>query len=1000
MTQQKRFVVFGFLVLLIAATAFGQTTAVLTGTVTSEGRPLPGATVTISSPALQGTRTTVTGDSGGYNFSGLNPGVYTVRVELSGLSTVTQQTTLSLAQTSRVDADLRVSGISEAITVTATSSAVLESTGSGTNFTSKDIAKLPVPRTIRGTVLMAPGVNANGVNAQITISGAPSHDNTFLVNGVVVNENLRGQPHNLFIEDAIQETTVLTGGISAEYGRFTGGVVSTLTKSGGNEFTGSLRDSMTNPAWTDKTPFRDSQGRPQADPLDKIDKIYEGTLGGRILRDRLWFFGAGRFAETAAQRSTAFTNLQFTNTIEETRWEGKLTGQVTPNHNLVVSYLDIELTELNNSFGAILDTFSIVPSRSLPNSLMSVHYSGILASNFLVEGQYSEKEFAFVNSGGRFTDPVRGTWILDLNRGTFFGAPVFCGVCTPEGRNNESWMAKGTYYLNTGSFGDHSLVLGVENFAETRIANNHQSGSDYTITNSGNIIQGSEVFPRFDVNTTLRWQPILAESEGTDFQTASVFLNDKWELNNNFSFNLGLRFDKNDGKDADGHVISDDSGFSPRLGLIYDPRGDGRHRISATLARYVSKIADGNVGGSGQAAGNPAFVSFRYAGPVINGPNASPLVPTHEALRQLFEWFNSVGGTNNKEFLIGTSIPGFATRFDEPISSPSVDEITLGYGTQLGINGFAKLDLISREWANFYAQQLDMSTGQVVDPFGNKGDQGLTINDDKETQREYRAAQLQLAWRPGRFNLGGGYTWSELEGNDEGEGAGTATIRNQPNSLVYPEYLDYPQRRPVGVLAQDQTHRARVWAGYEQPTPVGVFNLSLLHNYDSGQSYSAVGTIDASGRLAGNTFANPVVNPGYTLSQLGTTHSYFFSDRGEFRLDDSQSTDLALNYTLPIRRLELFVQGAVINVFNNDAVTDTRFIDTTVRTRRTGGPASGLKAFNPKSETPIECPQGAPATECTALGAHYQLGPNFGKPSRFEAYQLPLTYRVSAGLRF
>jgi len=980
-------------ILLIATRAYPQTTASLTGTITTDGNPLPGATVTISSPALQRTRTTVTGDSGGYSFSGLNPGGYTVRAELAGLAPIATRVTLSLAQTSRVDADLKVGSVSEAIKVTAWAPAVLETTGSGTNFTSKDIAKLPIARTIRDTVLLAPGVNANGVNAQITISGAPSYDNTFLVNGVVVNENVRGQPHNLFIEDAIQETTVLTAGISAEYGRFTGGVVSTLTKSGGNEYSGSLRESFTNPSWTDKTPFRDSQGKPQADPVDEIDKIYEGTLGGRIIRDRLWFFGAGRLAETATQRSTAFTNLQFTNTLDETRWEGKLTGQVTPSHNLVASYLDIDLTELNNSFGAILDTHSIVESRSLPNSLEVLHYSGIFARNFLLEAQFAEKESAF-NSGGRFLDPVKGTWIRDLNRNAFFGAPVFCGVCTPEERNNHSWLAKGTYYLDTASLGNHSFILGVENFAETRIANNHQSASDFSITNSGNIIQGSEVFPRFDGNTTLQWQPILKGSEGTDFQTASVFINDKWELNNNFSFNLGVRFDKNDAKDADGHIVSDDSGFSPRLGMTYDPRGDGRHRLSATLARYVSKILE-NVVGSAQAAGNPAFVSFRYAGPVINGPGASPLVPTHEALRQLFAWFDSVGGTNNKEFLFLTSIPGFATRFDEGIASPSVDEITLGYGVQIGSNGFAKLDLISREWQNFYAQQLDMSTGQVVDPFGNRGDQGLAINDDAETKREYRGVQLQAAWRPSRFRFGGGYTWSELEGNDEVEGA-----PNTPNSKVYPEYLDYAQRSPVGTLFQNQTHRARVWAGYDQPAPIGNINLSALHKYDSGQSYSAVGIIDASGSLAGNTFANPPINPGYTLSQLGNTHNYFFRERGEFLLDDAHSTDVAINYTLPIRRLELFVSGAVINVFNNDAVTDRGFIDRTVRTRRTGGGASGLVAFNPKTETPIECPQGALPAACTALGAHYQLGPNFGNPSRFEAYQLPLAYRFSAGIRF
>src|SRR5207244_10217635 len=97
-------------------------------------------------------------------------------------------------------------------------------------------------RSINSITLLSPGVTEAGPNNQITISGSHSFDNLFLLDGVVVNENLRGQPNPVYIEDAIQETTVLTGGVSAEFGRFTGGVVSTVTKSGGNEFSGSARD--------------------------------------------------------------------------------------------------------------------------------------------------------------------------------------------------------------------------------------------------------------------------------------------------------------------------------------------------------------------------------------------------------------------------------------------------------------------------------------------------------------------------------------------------------------------------------------------------------------------------------------------------------------------------------------------------------------------------------------------------------------------------------------
>jgi hypothetical protein len=248
------------------------------------------------------------------------------------------------------------------------------------------------------------------VNNQITISGGPSYDNVFLVNGVVVNENLRGQPHSLFIEDAIQETTVMTAGISAEYGRFTGGVVSTLTKSGGNEFSGSFRDSLSNPSWT-ATP--DYPGA--TDPVDKLNQVYEATLGGRIVRDRLWFFGAGRTAKTSVQRSTFQTGLSYVNGFDEKRLEGKLTGSITPKHSIIASALDVKNDETNNAFGSIYDFDSLVPSRSLPNSLQTVSYNGVFTNNFLGELAWSHKEFAFQTVAGATATASREPGSLTLS---------------------------------------------------------------------------------------------------------------------------------------------------------------------------------------------------------------------------------------------------------------------------------------------------------------------------------------------------------------------------------------------------------------------------------------------------------------------------------------------------------------------------------------------------------------------------------------------------------
>ncbi|HEV8432834.1 MAG TPA: carboxypeptidase regulatory-like domain-containing protein [Thermoanaerobaculia bacterium] len=1032
---------FYLLVLLLSAvSAFAQgvgTTSSLSGTVTTEGKPLPGVTVTIKSPALQGTRTAITGDGGGYNFPSLPPGTYTINFSLEGMQPVTTRTTLQLAESSHKDVDMHVSTVSEAITVTAAAPAVLETTEVARNFSQKEVQELPVRRNVRDTVLLAPGVTANGPNNQLMLSGGPSYDNLFLVNGVVVNENLRGQPHNLFIEDAIQETTIFTGSISAEYGRFTGGVVSTLTKSGGNQFSGSLRDSLTNPKWVSKTVFPTEAAHP-----NKNSSTYEGTLGGYVLKDRIWFFGAGRHAFGSPQNGfnalvagvavPPFGGIQFLNTLDENRYEGKLTGNLTQKHTIVGSYLNVKTTENNNFFAPIYDTASIVTQRELPNSLKALAYNGILTSNILIEGQASQKKFAFVNSGGIYTDRIRGTWISDSN--ARFNAPVFCGVCTPEERNNDSWNAKGHYYLNTKKTGNHDLLIGAEMYKETRLVNNNQSASNFTVGSIGTatFLTGDPTpYPHFAPSSgstcgpsgncgTIIYRPILLNSTGDHLNTQSVFANDKWDFNSHWNFNAGLRYDKNHAVDATGNLVSDDHNISPRLGLIWDVKGDGRSRVNVSAARYVSKITDGNAGGAGNAAGSPAAFQWAYQGAPINPVDSknniigTPQSP-QQALATLFAWLDShcdskgQCGINATDFL-SSSYPGYTTRVLSPIKSPNVNELTAGFGHLFSNNAFAKVDFIKRDWHDFYALKITKDTGQITAPNGTVNDLAVLVNDDSTIKRTYRAAQLTFGWSPRNWSVGGGYTFSKLRGNDGTEADGTATSPSTPYHIYYPEFLDYANRQPVGYLLGDVTHRARVWTGYTFNTKVGNFIVSGIQSADSGRPYSAIGTIAIFPQLpgtnggpptAGGYVGAPLKPSYYTDSQLGSTNNYYFSTRGAFRTPSVFSTDLALNYELPVvKNGTLFVQGQVINAFNNSKVNNlvSGQFDTTIRTSRTSG--SRLAAFNPFTDTPIECPQADTAQQCFDMKANWQKGPSFGQGLSKDAYQTPRTYRVSVGVRF
>ena len=167
----------------------------------------------------------------------------------------------------------------------------------------------------------------------------------------------------------------------------------------------------------------------------------------------------------------------------------------------------------------------------------------------------------------------------------------------------------------------------------------------------------------------------------------------------------------------------------------------------------------------------------------------------------------------------------------------------------------------------------------------------------------------------------------------------------------------------------------------------GNLNLSVMQNYDSGLPYSAVGTVDME-----PYFDEYLAGTSYIAAPAG--RGYYFSDRGEFRLSDVTSTDLAVNYNFPIRNVQIFATAEMLNVFNRAAVTA---VNTSVSSAWT---SSRFAAFDPFTETPVECPQGTAAAECQAMGAHWQKGASFGAPSSATAFQTPRMWRFQVGFRF
>ncbi|MDL2717084.1 MAG: TonB-dependent receptor [Acidobacteriota bacterium] len=976
---------FAALILVICcgslALAQSMTTA-LRGQVENENAGLPGVLVTLKSPVLQGVRTTTTSANGDYSFAGIPPGDYTVTFALQGFQAVTKTIKLTAGQPAIQDAALALSGISTATTVSAKAETVSTTTQASTTLTSEITSKLPVGRTILASVGLSSGLNqvtSLGGAAGVTVSGGQTFDNLFTVDGAVIMDNIRGTPNNLFIEDAIQETTTSVNSVSAEFGRFTGGVINTVTKSGGNQFSGSFRTSFTNDAWTAISPSGETR-------IQKVNPVYEATLGGPLWKDHVWFFGSGRLAKVTGSGQTSFTNIPFETLNDNKRYQGKITITPFASQTFAVNYLKVEQTVNGNSFGTILDLDSLVNGRQDPQEILTANYNGVITSNFFVEGLYSRRKYTFINAGSLYTDLIKGTLMRDQSRGNArYNAPTFCGVCDPESRDNKDYLVKGTYFLSTSGLGSHNIVLGYDHFAGSRKANNYQSGSNYRLFATGAIIQGGDIFPVVGPSSYIYYTPIDTLSKGSDALTHSVFLNDAWRVNDRLSANLGVRYDKNNAADSRGVITSKDSALSPRLALQFDVSGKGTVKLGASYAKYVGGLQETLLDSASNAGRNSTFYWY-YTGagatPInVNPPAGAPLVTRAEALQQVFNWFFGNGCPNLttcKLPLGGAAVAGLSTQIPaDGLNTPYANEYTLGVTGSMGQLSY-RADVVRREFKESYYTLLNLGTGQVADPFGHKFDLGIQGNTN-DLVRNYTGLQTQFQYRTGRLTMTANWTWSHTLGNNDGETNANGPITN--GFKTYPEYKDPAWNNPTGSLVTDQRHRVRIFGSYELPfipQKFGSMSVGLVQSYDTGAPYGAVGTVRS---------RDFITNPGYATRPSSVT--YYYTARDAFRTDDIKRTDLSLNFATKIGPVEIFVQPQVINVFNNQGkIAVDQTVQTFVNT-------TGYLNFNPFTTVPV---QGARNT--AAPSANWNTGPNFGNARSVNDYQIPRTFQATVGLRF
>ncbi len=358
------------------------------GVVTSDadGKPLPGVTVTVSGPALQGDQVEITGRDGRYLINQLPSGDdYVVRfylgdavVERPGVRIV-QNKTLSISVAmplKQMTKEVKVIRERAPNVDTATASSGLE--------INEDVLRNTAVRgrTFESVLTLAPGTvdppRGQGGDIGVSISGSTGNENNFIIDGLNTSDPNTGVVGTELHQNFIKEVNVITGGYQAEYGRATGGIISIVTKSGGNELHGSVFGSLQPFQLQANTVGRLGEALALRRNADGLLYDYGFELGGPIVKDRIWFFVG--FAPT----TTVFQNQRV---VRQTQLD-PLTGQAQPLADYQCpSYL---ATSLYCRGGRLLaQATQELGGRTLPYDETKRLYNGIVKLQFNINKDHN-----------------------------------------------------------------------------------------------------------------------------------------------------------------------------------------------------------------------------------------------------------------------------------------------------------------------------------------------------------------------------------------------------------------------------------------------------------------------------------------------------------------------------------------------------------------------------------------------------------------------------------
>jgi hypothetical protein len=981
------------------ATAQETTTGSIAGLVLdSQGAPVPGATVTLSSD--QGTKTYTTADDGRFFAPYLTPGSYNVRVELSGFASIEQRNVLvQLGQRSTLtDLVLRPGGVTEAIQVQASAPVVdATSTTVGGVLNSDVIKRLPVGRNFTETLYLIPGVSdSSGVGrANPSIGGASGLDNNYVIDGVNVSNPGYGGVGTYSIifgslgtgvtTDFIKETQVKTGGFEAEYGQSTGGVVNVVTRSGSNILSGGafgyFRPDGTEASWKQLTT---PNGNVNTVGTQNTD--YGVGIGGRIVKDKLFFYGSVNPQYTTrtivAPSDFPLFSLGDVNRKRHTiSYAAKGTYQHSSNHRFDVTAFGDPSTGENGAQRAnalLASSTARFSSLSYAVHNQAAHYDGIINARWLVEGAFSRSKSRFKETPALNEHSYRDTTV---SPNVLFGGIGAYDQGQP-GRSYQ-YQAKSTNLFNAA--GSHQIRYGVqvEDIQYTRQL--ARTGPSFTLSN-GTVtrdgasvsIQADPVYGKIYRATRANFGPFPT----TNQKYTSFFLQDTWQIGKRLTVRPGVRYEQqkltggdpplchaNDTRPGAGDGTGDlihcsfkwDNNWGPRIGGTFDVLGNGRSKLYGSFGRFYAKIPNDLAARSMSADAGISrgdYFDINLTQPVPEGVSAL------NTTRHLIVAGNSAAiiDPNAKSTYINEWLGGFEFEL-APSLSVGVRYIYRDMPRVLEDTSPAQMvlyDLIPDELSSveYVITNVNRNTPTFPAPAG------IPQAHFEDPVHKYRSLELTLTKLLSKnWTFIGSYRWAKLYGNFEGfyrsdNGQSDPSITslfdfptNDPSytQIGGPEFGYQGDIRFLGcslgcnnsVLPNDRPHQLKLFGSYQFRD----FNVGAAFNVGSGRSMT---------NLAANPNYNNAGEIPVTLRGGGIqTVSDGFVKRGPVDLDVSLHGDYALHLG-GTRRLSLIAD--LFNILNRqkpDNYDNCSEINFLVPNTNFGYPLSGCVSVTPSYQAPF-----------------------------------------------